>query len=182
MSSPAEPTIAQSAFEGLFVRVLKPTGAFREELRQAGYDMDREQPAYSLRVWDAALKVAARHVHPTLSTHEALRRLGEQFVDGFFETIIGKLLAAPMPLLGPDMVLERLARMWESGAPGISVVTQQEGPGRWTVTVRHPSPQTDFDLGLLRGGLRRAGVDATCSVAERRPDGYTARVHWAAKG
>lgn len=181
MSGSNELTISQSAFEGLFGRVLKPQGAFREALKRVGYDMDREVPAYPLATWDAALKVAARHAHAGVPQDEALRRLGAAFLGGFFETITGRLVSATLPMLGADTLMKKLPRPWAAAAPGTVVETRQLAPGRWEIQVRHPSPQPDFDTGMLTTLLGRVRArDVAVHFVERRPDGYTAEVRWAA--
>lgn len=174
----AEPTISQGVLEGLFCRALRPQGAFREELRRVGFDPDALQPAYTPGTWDAALSVAARHVHPGLPREEALEQLGEAFIDGWFQTLTGRLVGVAAPVLGPDGALKWLSRLWEVGAPGTEVASWREAPGDWRFTVRHPSPQPRFDLGLVRAGLRRAGVKATVELLERDAEGYCARVRW----
>ncbi len=173
-----ELTIAQSVFEGLFRRALKPTGAFLEDLKRIGYDPDREQTTYPLRTWDLALGVAARHAHPTLTPDAARRRLGEQFLDGFFETITGKVISIPLGFLDVEAVLKRLPRLWESGAPGTKVSATKEGPGRWRLEVRHPSPQPEFDVGMISTGLRRTRTAVDVQLTERLPDGYVATIRW----
>lgn len=183
MSGSPELTISQSAFEGLFRRVLEPQGAFLEELKQVGYDPEHERASYSLQVWDAALKTAARHVHPAVPRDEALRRLGEAFLAGFFETLTGKLVSAALPLMGGDALLKQLPRGWAVAAPGTVVEARQEAPGRWELVVRHPSPQPEFDLGLLTSLMKRVRAqDASIRLVGRRPDGYTVQLRWAAGG
>ena len=49
--------------------------------------------------------------------------------------------------------------------------------------VRHPSPQQDFDLGMLTALMRRVRAqDVTIQLTDRRPDGYTAQVRWVVGG
>ena len=182
---PASPelTISQSAFEGLFRRVLEPRGAFLEDLKKVGHDPEHERASYPLEVWDAALKTAARHVLPGVPREEALRQLGEAFLGGFFETLTGKLVSAALPLMGGDTLLKQLPRGWAVAAPGTVMEAKQDAPGRWERVVRHPSPQPDFDVGLLTALMRRVRArDATIQLVARRSDGYTAQVRWAAGG
>ena len=183
MPGTAKLSISQSAFEGLFRRVLRPQGAFLEELKRTGYDPEHERASYPLEVWDAALKIAARHVHPGMPQDEALRRLGEAFLSGFFETLTGKLVSSALPLMGADALLKHLPRPWAVAAPGTVVETRQEAPGRWALVVRHPSPQPAFDLGMLTALLQRVRAkDVVIQMSDRRPDGYTAQVRWANGG
>jgi uncharacterized protein (TIGR02265 family) len=183
MDGTAELTISQSAFEGLFRRVLKPQGAFLEELKRTGYDPQHERASYSLEVWDAALKLAARHVHPGAPRDEALRRLGAAFLSGFFETLTGRLVSSALPLMGAEALLKHLPRPWAVAAPGTVVETRQVAPGCWELVVRHPSPQPDFDLGMLTALLQRVQAkDASIEMLDRRPNGYTAQVRWANRG
>lgn len=179
-ADPSELTIAQSVFEGLFSRALTLTPEFREDLRLIGYDVTRQEPTYHPDVWNAALHVAIKHVHPNLPSDQALRKLGTTFIDGFFQTIAGRFVATALPIVGPDGVMKRLARFWGSGAPGTLVETQPRAPGEWAIKVTHPYPQTDFDVGMFEGGFKRTGVKASVDIVERRPNGYTALVRWTA--
>lgn len=171
-------TIAQSAFEGLFARALTPSPEFREDLRRIGYDMERQDTKYSPDVWNAALQVAVRYEYPQLPKHDALRKLGGRFIEGYFQTIAGRFVGTALPIVGAEGLMKRLHRFWGSGAPGTRVETKRLGEGDWRIDVTHPYPQADFDMGMFEVGLRRTRVEISVEMIERRVDGYSVRVRW----
>jgi hypothetical protein len=81
-------TAQGSMFEGLYVKVLKPTGAFRDDLAKAGFDVQALRPEYPMDVWVACLDVTAKHLHPTLERFAAWRLIGRDFITGFLDTIV----------------------------------------------------------------------------------------------
>lgn len=167
------------AFEGLFVRTLQPTGAFAEELRKAGYDPSAPpRPEYPTRVWQACIDVARQHTFPALPRAEGERQLGRRFIDGFFQTLTGKMLGATLPMLGPGMVLQKLKRAWSSSQPSLDCTSEELAPGSWRVTLRERGIMADFCAGLLEGLLKRTRVQAQVAVAERSPEHCALTVRW----
>lgn len=104
-----------SMFEGLFDRVLKPAGEFREALKVAGYDMANPKPEYPIEVWRECLYVAAKFKYPQLTRDDAWRAIGRTFLQGYFETIIGRLIAAAFPHFSPRTFVSRAPRLMRSG-------------------------------------------------------------------
>ena len=170
--------IQGSAVEGLFVRALKPTGAFADELRQVGVDVKRLEATYPLTAWYAALRVALRHVAPHLPEDKGYRLLGERFIAGFFDTLVGKLVAVGVPLLGPDKTLERLARTWSAAQPTLRAETRKEAEGQWRVTLHQAGVLPDLCSGILEAALTRANVKAQATVLERSPTHCVIQVRW----
>ncbi|MBF5045212.1 DUF2378 family protein [Aggregicoccus sp. 17bor-14] len=170
--------IQGSAVEGLYVRALKPTGAFEEELRQVGVDVKRLEATYPLPVWYAAMRVALRHVAPHLPEEQGYRLLGDRFIAGFFDTLVGKLVAVGVPLLGPDKTLERLARTWSAAQPTLRAETRKVGDGLWQVTLQQAGVLPDFCSGILEAGLSRANVKPQATVLERSYDHCVIQVRW----
>jgi uncharacterized protein (TIGR02265 family) len=167
------------AFEGMFVRTLQPTGAFAEALRAAGYDVSAPPRAeYPTPVWQACLEVARQHTFPTLPRAEGERRLGRRFIDGFFETLTGKMLGATLPMLGPGMVLQKLKRAWGSSQPSLELLSEELAPGSWRVTLRERGIMADFCAGLLEGLLERTRVQAQVAVLERSPEHCVLTARW----
>jgi uncharacterized protein (TIGR02265 family) len=174
----SESVVQHSVFEGLFVHALHPCDAFAEELRRAGYDLRHREPAYPGRVFAACLQVACRQVHPTLPEPFAMRLLGERFLEGFLQTLTGRLVAPALTGLGPAGVLKRLPRFISLGTSATRVAVHQEGAQSWRVELwgRHPLP--DFQAGLITHVLERTGVCPGVAVVTRSEDGFVLRVRW----
>ncbi|MBF5045213.1 DUF2378 family protein [Aggregicoccus sp. 17bor-14] len=167
-----------SVVEGMFVRALQPTGAFADELRKVGVDVKRLEPTYSTQVWQAALAVARRHVAPGLSEAAGYQLLGQKFIGGFFDTLVGRLVAVGLPLVGPDRTLQRLARTWAAAQPTLKVETVQEAAQHWRITLREPGIIADFCAGIFQGGLGRTGVKPQVVVSEKSPEHCVIQVRW----
>lgn len=81
------------ACEGLFSRKLKPAGAFRTDLKAAGFDPDRPEPRYPEDVMLRCIEVAVRHAFAGQTVEPAHAQLGAALVAGSFDL-------ARMPLAG----------------------------------------------------------------------------------
>jgi uncharacterized protein (TIGR02265 family) len=173
-----EPTTQGSAVEGMFVRALQPTGAFADELRKVGVDVTRLEPLYPTRVWQASLEVARRHTAARLPESEGYRQLGRKFIGGFFDTLVGKMIAIGLPILGPDKMLQRLARTWASAQPDLEVKTVQHAEHDWSITLGGPNISADFCAGILEGGLSRTSVKPEVVVLERSSRHCVLQVRW----
>jgi len=183
MSSPLanhSPSVTRgSVFEALFVRALQPGGRFAEELRAAGYDVGSPPRAeYPTQVWRACVEVARRHTFPRLPQAEGERRLGGLFLEGFLQTLAGKLLSATLPMLGTGMVLQKLQRAWSSSQPNLEVSTAQVAERHWRVTLREEGVLVEHCAGLLEGILRRTRVQPEVKVLERSATHCVLDVRW----
>jgi uncharacterized protein (TIGR02265 family) len=167
-----------SVVEGMYVRALQPTGAFAEELRSVGVDVQRLEASYSTQVWQRSLEVARRHAAAHLPEAQGYRLLGERFIGGFFDTLVGRMLAVGLPLLGPGKTLQRLTRTWASGQPQLKVEVQQESASSWRVTLRERGVIADFCAGIFSGGLVRTGVKPEVQVLERSAEHCVLQLRW----
>lgn len=143
--------VDNSMFEGLFVRALRPTEAMAAELKSVGYDLKNPQPQYKNHVWRQALEVARRHEYPTLSHDEGMRALGRRFVDGFFQTIIGKFVAVALPMLGSRMMQRRVPGMFKMARKDLEVSSVEESPTRYRLIFKDRNPSPEFVAGFLEG-------------------------------
>lgn len=175
-----ESRVKQSVFEGLFVHALKlpANGEFADALRGAGFDMSRQEPEYPAEVWHRCLEVACRFCHADRPREEALRLLGDRFIDGFFQTLVGKMAGALLPMLGPAQLFKRFPGFAMSSAPGLTVTVRQ--PAVHTFIVRYESPATvpDFDAAVVLALLARTGVTAPQTTLARGPLGFDLTISW----
>ncbi|GHG97501.1 hypothetical protein GCM10012319_62500 [Comamonas sp. KCTC 72670] len=165
-------------FEGLFVHALKPTGAFAQSLRDIGYDMEAAQEYYSLSVWRAALGVARRHVYAGQAPEVANRALGHHYVEGFAQTLVGRIFATAAPLLGTERCLTRLPTYLRAGREDMKMLLEPVQSCEWRIRVVDPDPLPDFVAGVVEGVLRRTKVTPQVEVLERQISAYALRVRW----
>ncbi|MFP2962158.1 DUF2378 family protein [Myxococcus sp. 1LA] len=165
-------------FEGLFVHALKPTGPFAQSLRDIGYDMEAAQEYYPLAVWRAALGVARRHVYGGQPPEVANRALGYRYVEGFAQTLVGRIFATAAPLLGTERCLTRLPTYLRAGREDMKMLLEPVQTAEWRIRVVDPDPLPDFVAGVVEGVLLRTRVKPQVEVLERQATGYALRVRW----
>ncbi|MCP3102898.1 DUF2378 family protein [Myxococcus sp. K15C18031901] len=176
---PPLPRVSSSVLEGLFVRGLKADDRLLRELEALGYDVRRPEVDYPIPVWQRAVTLAREHVFATLGDEEAYRQLGRTVVEGFAQTLLGRVAAVALPMIGPARAIERIPRyLGMMGRPDIEVTTTSVGERgrRLTLTDRYNRPD------LMAGGLERmmelANAQPRITVEERSPEGYRLLVRW----
>jgi uncharacterized protein (TIGR02265 family) len=177
-SAPHESSVQQSIFEGLFIKMLKPTGEFADDLLRAGYDIKRQERFYPESVFKACVRVACKHVYPGMAEGEAMRLLGRRFIEGFLDTIAGRIVAVSLPVLGPVGLIKRLPRFWAMGNKGLKVEVRQESARHWFVVIHSHNALGDFDAGFVSYLLERMGVEPKVEVIERLEAYNTLSVSW----
>ncbi len=131
-------TAQGSRFEGLFGKVLQPTGAFRDDLKAAGFDVERILPEYPMQVWVDCLDVTARHRHPGVERFAAWRLTGRDFITGFLETIAGRLVAVTFPFLSPKTLINRSPRFLRLGVKELEAKVAWQSANQAEVTLNGP--------------------------------------------
>jgi uncharacterized protein (TIGR02265 family) len=161
-------TVEASMFEGLYLRALRvePASAFAAELAGAGYDLGAPRARYDIGVWAACLDVAAARLYPELPRYEAWRRLGRTFISGYFETLIGRAIAAVLPWMYPERFVERVPQFLRTGLGGSTCEVDQPRPGEAVVHLFGPHPGAAFVLsGVLEECFARMGVEGAFTPA-----------------
>ncbi|MBI5543933.1 MAG: DUF2378 family protein [Deltaproteobacteria bacterium] len=143
-----------SLFEGLFGE-LKPTGAFADELKAAGWDPAKMQIAYPDPVWGACVRCACRHVHPNLSEEQAERELGRTWIRGFGRTLTGRLALAVLPALSGEKFIDYIPKIVRlvSSAMTMEIVAREEKAR----LVRFTTPPGDATHARFHLRLHRRG-------------------------
>lgn len=167
-------------FEGLFEHVLRPQGAFREALCAVGYDARRPADSYPLPVWRAALQVARVHAHPALTEAQAYRELGRQVIQGLAQTLVGRVFALAVPMLGAARCVAKLPTYLRSSRPDMKVTARALELRLWEVEIQDPEPLPDFAAGCVEAILELARVVPRVEVEMQGPEAYRLRVSWIA--
>jgi uncharacterized protein (TIGR02265 family) len=176
-----EPTIQGGIFEGLFERKLQPTGAFAEQLREAGYDLKRPEPQYPFSVFVRCLEIARQNLYPGKSREEGDFLLGEQLSEGYFDgTIAGKVASVALHLVGPDRVMKGLPSRIRMGVDSPPPACEQVGERHWRVTFAERDALPDLAAGSICVTLRRTGVEPKITVVRSGPHPVL-DVTWTAK-
>jgi len=143
-----------SVFEGI-ARAFKPEGAFAEELRRAGFDVHAPRTRYPASVLLGVLDVVHRHAYPELERLEAHRRIGERYVDCFFETLLGKVFYSLLRVLGLRRFLIRLPKIAPMVLSGLEVQVEEEGPG--ALLLKFHSEHEVYSPEFIAGGMAGTG-------------------------
>lgn len=127
--STAEAVIFSSAVEG-FVKSLG--GKFpihlREEFTKLGINLDQPAPAYTLDVWERAMRLVAQDLHADEPENERYRIMGRDFIKGYIQTAFGKAALAFTRLIGPRRTLHRMSHNFRSAANYIGCEAKDLGP------------------------------------------------------
>jgi uncharacterized protein (TIGR02265 family) len=171
------PTTDNSVFEGLFAKLLKPEGAFKADLRAAGYDVDNPKLRYPTSTLLDALGIAARHVYPELSREDAFRQLGRRFADRYLTTILGRITRTLILALGVDKFLMQMPKIVALSSTGISARVQPLAPGEFQITFTGDHLCPDFIAGSLEGGAKDVSIfNLRAEVIRRDPGEFEVKI------
>lgn len=173
--------IPSATFEGMFIRALKVSGPVVEKLKAVGFDPTRMEPTYEVKVWRVALDVAAREYYPGKSATEAEFELGRRMVEGYLDTIVGKVIQAGMPYLSPDTLCLRLPRFFSSGIDGTVKPPESKklGERHYQATLYGEQGVPWFTAGAIDTALRQLKVQPAVTVASVKPDHFVIDITWA---
>jgi uncharacterized protein (TIGR02265 family) len=172
--------IASSTFEGMFLRALKVEGSVMGKLKEIGFDAARMEPSYTVEVWRKALQVASREYYPALSPAAAEFELGSRMVNGYLETLVGKVIHAAMPFLSADTLCARLPRFFTSGIVGDvkTPVVEKLGDKHYQVTLWGDGGVPWFTAGAVDATLKLTRVKPSVKVWDVKPDSFTVDITW----
>ncbi len=169
-------TVDGSIFEGLFLRVLKPEGTFKSQLRNAGFDADRPEARYPEEVFGRAVAITTAHAFSDEDVGMAHRRIGYALIEGYFVTILGRVTGGLMPVLGVGGTLKRVGQLWKVPQPGMQIAAEPDGANQWLVKFKDRVMTADLVAGILEAALRRADPTVMVEVVDRRLGAGTVRV------
>lgn len=161
--------VDNALFEGLFVRALEVSGPLADELVRLGY---------SSSVLVACLQAAHRVLAPGSSEAEALHQFGTRFVEGFRQTILGRVATTALPILGPARFLQRLPGRFRSVRHDASVTVESTGATAAKLVFTDPAPLGPFFAGVVESALRLSGAAAPRVEVTTTPTGYVLSARW----
>ncbi len=170
-----------SMFEGLFLRALRvePGSELAVDLCRVGFDVTRLQSHYDISVWVASVDVASRHVYPQEDRDEAWRLLGRRFIEGYFKTAIGAVIAAAIPFMRASRFVERVPFFLRTGLRGSSCEVDFCGPGHAVLRFIGPHSRSAILMGgVLEVCFEQLGEQVTCTPTELVGDDSLLEVRW----
>ena len=190
LSPPTRPVTAQSpddhvvfshTIEVLFRKVLAPriTPAIEAKMKAVGVDLSKPlDPAYPLRVFDAAMEVVAVEGMSHLEKHDALRKIGELQVDSFMQTFLGKATFQFLKLLSRERFVTRLTNSWRQANNFIETQISSAPDGSLTLRLNDVGRFPEVIEGVLFAGFKAAGHDVVIETGAREGLGCDYRVRF----
>lgn len=174
--------VFEQTIEAMFHRALngRLTPACKTRLREAGLDVDQKpRPAYTLDAWMTFLRIAAEEIHPREPLEAAAFKLGQAYMEGFRETMLGRAVLSLMRVLGPRRALARATQSFRSSNNYTETRLTELGPRHFELWLNEVGTLPTFTAGLIHGGLKVSGArDIRIDL-----DGYdghacTYRIQW----
>ncbi|MFY0573697.1 DUF2378 family protein [Cystobacter fuscus] len=154
--------VFEQTIEAVFVRALhgRLSPACRERLRQAGLDVEQKlRPAYPFASWMTFLRIVAEELYPQLPLEESAFKLGEAYMDGYRETMLGRAVLSLLRVLGPRRALMRATQHFRSGNNYTESRLKELGPCKFELWMNEVGSLPSFTAGIIHAGLRTAGVE-----------------------
>lgn len=158
--SPDEHLVFSHTIDVLFRKVLAQyvTPEVQARMRQVGIDLSRPlDPAYPLRVFDAAMEVAAVEGMRHLAKSAALHRIGQMQVEAFVHTFIGRASFQFLKLLSHQRFLERMTKSFRQANNFIEASVVEVDPHTFRVRINDVGRFPEVFQGILNAGLFQAG-------------------------
>lgn len=156
-----------SMFEGLFTRALHVQEPLRARLAACGYDVARPKPKYPVDLWEQCVDVAIAELTPAAPREEAWVVMGRRFIEGYFQTLVGKLIATSLPFLTARSFVNRVPRFMSTGLEGTEASVSWADERHVTLTIRGPRAiSASFMTGILAVCFERMKVQPVTMAAQ----------------
>ncbi len=153
--------VFEQTLEALFLRALngRLTPECKARLRQAGLDVDRKlQPAYSFEAWMEFVRITAEELFPGEPLEQGIWKLGDAYVEGFRETMLGRAVLSLLRVLGPRRTLARATQNFRAGNNFTETRLTERGPRHFELWMNNVGRYPAFTAGIIHGGLKVAGA------------------------
>ncbi len=166
-------------FECLFLKGLNADGALAGLLRAEGVDVHSLEREYPIRVLNRCVDVTCAHLYPDLPIEDARLRLGRSFVQGFVQTLMGRVVAAGLPMLGPVRYLKRFPDHVLLDDSPLKVALVQLGERTFRMEFRNDfQVMSGFMSGVLLEWLKLARAEATITSERHSPMSFDLHITW----
>lgn len=160
-----------SMFEGLFVRSLKVGEPLTTRLREHGFDVAKPKPRYPMRVWEQCIDTTIAELKLGPTREAAWVEMGRSFIDGYFQTLVGKFISTSLPFLNAKTFMPRVPRFMTTGLDGVAISMAWQGPREAKLTVLGPGYiAAHFMTGILAVSFERMKVAPVSFTARRLSD------------
>jgi uncharacterized protein (TIGR02265 family) len=130
------------------------------QLELAGLEVDQKlKTKYPRQAMDAWIRILAADLYPSLSFDDACVRLGEDFLDGWAQTLAGRALTAVLRVLGPAKAIEKSAAGFRAGDNYTTVEIVALADNAFQLTFAEVGETPRFKCGILQAAARQAGAE-----------------------
>ncbi len=153
--------VYEQTIEALFVRALggRLTPECRARLHEAGLDVDQNiKPAYSFESWMRFIRIAAEELYPGEPIAEATFKIGEAYVEGFRQTMLGRAVLSLLRVLGPRRTIARATQNFRAGNNYTETRVTELGPTQFEVWMNEVGDFPEFTAGIIQAGVRMSGA------------------------
>ncbi len=174
--------VFEQTIEAMFHRALngRLTPSCKARLREAGLDVDQKpRPAYPLASWMTFLRITAEELHPAEPLDQAAFKLGQAYIEGFRETMLGRAVMSLLRVLGPRRTLARATQNFRAGNNFTETRLTERGPRHFELWMNNVGRYPAFTAGIIHGGLRVSGakgIQVTVDAYDGRACTYG--IHW----
>lgn len=158
-------------------RLLEPQGAFAEELRAVGFDLERPELRYTPAVLLAVLDVCHRYRYPERSREEAHREIGRRFVAHFFGTFLGRVAGTLLQALGLRRFLLQLPKVASMITAGLEIQAREVSPEEIGLVFRGSKDMSaDYTTGTIEGAARAGKFEMRAEIVRREEEEFEVRI------
>ncbi|HET9452194.1 MAG TPA: DUF2378 family protein [Aggregicoccus sp.] len=176
---PASPArVPAVVWESLFVRSLEVKGALRDELKAAGFDPERLEVSYPLSLFTHCVDLVRTHLYPQLSVPQVYWEMGRRTMQGFRSTLVGTVVTAAIPLLGPARYLKRIPEHAKVGGLKMDVTPVPVGEREYRLEFRRTQVTPEYAAGLIEVGMELAKVKPSIEPRRIDAEGFDLIIHW----
>ncbi|MCP3138864.1 DUF2378 family protein [Pyxidicoccus xibeiensis] len=174
--------IFEQTIEALFLRALagRLTPECKARLRQAGLDVDQKlRPAYPFQSWMTFLRITSEELFPQEPLEQGTWKLGEAYIEGFRETMLGRAVLSLLRVLGPRRALMRATQSFRAGNNYTESKLKELGPTQFELWMNEVGAYPAFTAGIIHAGLRVSGAQGIV-IENSGYDGHacTYRISW----
>jgi uncharacterized protein (TIGR02265 family) len=156
------------------------SAAAKARLRAAGLDVERRlKPSYPFHTWMEFIRIVAEELYPGEPLEQAALRVGEAYVAGFRQTMLGRGVLSMLRVLGPRRTMHRATQTFRAGNNYTESRLRELGPTHVELWMNEVGPLPTFTAGIIRAGLKAAGAQEV-EVRLAAHDGHAAtyRIRW----
>jgi len=170
-SLPTEPVVFGTSIEALVERALRGrmTPQASSGIQALGIDLRKLRVAYDYPTWVKLQQLLVDLFYPSLPRDQAMRQLGQDYMKGLEQTLVGKAIFAMSRLSGTRKMLERMTRNVRSANNYMESELEQQPDGTYRLHYRVvpallpamqllPMPSPYYFQGILQAALGAAGA------------------------